>query len=128
MQDKILLEKGRDFFSHPEKLPQGAVFVAGEISEGPDPKMLSDLFVEKFKKGVLLLLMKKKGKVSVFLRATKNLKEVQCHEILKEALYLLEGKGGGRKAMAQGSGKEGNRAQLDSFIGRVKTLTKSALS
>ena len=63
---------------------------------------------------------KKDNKAGVILRAPKSLKQLNCGNVLKDNLKLIDGRGGGRPDMAQGSG---NSAKLDEFF----TKTKSAI-
>ncbi len=119
LKDKISSVKSDDLFSKPLTLKENIHFIATEAPIGSDLRKLSDLFVGKFEKGILLLHTKNKGKLSILLRATKNMKSIKCNEILKETLPLLNGRGGGRPDMAQGSGDLGD---VESFTKKVQSL------
>ncbi len=116
--------KSNDLFARPSSFKNGISFVVTEAPENSDLQKLSDLFVNKFKKGILLLHSKRKGKLSVLLRATKNIESLKCNLILQKALHTIDGKGGGRPYMAQGSG---NADSTEFFIKQIRSLIEASL-
>ena len=48
---------------------------------------------------------------------------VNAGDLVKEACRILGGKGGGRKNLAQGGGREGSK--LDEALARIRELVKS---
>ncbi len=119
IRNQVYSVKSNELFSKPTLLKNGISFISAKAPENSDLRKVSDLFADKFNKGVLLLYAEKKGKLSVLLRATKNLKSIQCNQILQEALLAIDGKGGGQTYMAQGSG---NIDGVESLIKRVRSL------
>ena len=116
------LAKLANFFENTEILNKGIVFKYARAPEGIDLKELSDRFVNKHKKSILLLYGIKGKKATVLLRSGKGL--LDCPSVLNQALQPLGGRGGGRKDMAQGSGdadkihllEKSLRKVLDSFF------------
>lgn len=93
--------KSSDLFAQSEKV-SGFDLVCVEAPEGADLKSLSDDFVSKYPKGILLMAANKDGKLAAMVRSSKSVK-LQCANVLKEALAPMGGRGGGRPDMAQGS-------------------------
>jgi alanyl-tRNA synthetase len=87
----------------------GLVLVDLENGNPKDFRKLSDKFVDQNKKDVLLLATVAKGKINYLLRAHKDNKEVDCSKVIRSAQEIVEGKGGGRPDMAQGSGEAANK-------------------
>lgn len=102
LKDKIQANASKDLFSHLETL--GAYkFKSAKVEAGSDLKKLSDLFADKNPQGVVLLHSIDGDKTSMLLRCVHK-SNLNCGKILKEALALMNGRGGGRPEMAQGSG------------------------
>ncbi len=94
------------------------IFSSIEITDDYDLKKLSDIFVNKHKKGIVLFYTKpKKGNFKALLRTTKDFNEVNCKDMLQKSLALASGSGGGRVDMAQGSG---NHNKLKEFVNYIK--------
>jgi alanyl-tRNA synthetase len=80
-------------------------------------KKLADLFSDKYPQGIALITHKDGEKTAVLLKAPRDAKDINCGLILKNALSVMEGKGGGKPDMAQGSGLT---SKLNDFITEVK--------
>lgn len=63
---------------------------------------------------VTLMAVKSEDKVNLIFACTKGIKEIKVNEVLKDAISLIDGKGGGSPFMAQGAGK--NNANLDGAL------------
>ncbi len=124
LKEKIQAKESKEIFNNPEELANGIKYIATKVPEGSDLRKMSDLFVDKFPTGIVLLYGPKKDKLSALLRAGKDVSNVNCSNILKSGLDLLNGKGGGRPDMAQGSGDLGD---LDQFASTVKAGILSVL-
>lgn len=123
LKNELTSKDSQDLFSNPEKLKGDILFKYAQAPEGSDLRKLSDLFMDKNPNGVVLLTMSKNDKVAVLLRSGKK-SGVPCNNILKETLSLLNGRGGGRPDMAQGSGEGGD---LDIFVQKTKELLEQSL-
>jgi alanyl-tRNA synthetase len=89
--------------------------------EASNLKKLADLFSDKFPAGLALIQHLDGDKVSVLLKAPRTASEINCGNILKTTLPLMDGKGGGKPDMAQGSG---TKLKLNDFINAVKKELK----
>jgi alanyl-tRNA synthetase len=118
LKNELTSKDSQDLFANLEKLGDKIKFKYTPAPEGSDLRKLSDLFMDKNPDGVVLLTMEKGGKVAVLLRSAKK-SGIPCNEILKETLPLLNGRGGGRPDMAQGSGEAGD---LNKFLDETKKL------
>ena len=115
LKDKIQNIESQDLFKNFEK-HNGIDLCFAEANNGADLRKLSDLFSSKFQNAVLCLTSIDGDKVSVLLKAPKSSK-VNCGEILKNNFGMINGRGGGKPDMAQGSG---DKAQLSPFLAAVK--------
>lgn len=74
---------------------------------------------------VALMAVKSQEKVNLIFACTKGIKEIKVNEILKDAISLIDGKGGGSPCMAQGAGK--NNANLDGAMDYAFKKVKESL-
>ena len=101
LKDKIQATESKDLFSHIEKM--GGVDVAIiEAGIDSDLRKLSDLFISKFQNGALVLYNKNGA---VLVRRGNTVDKINAGETLKEILTVVNGRGGGKPDMAQGSGE-----------------------
>ena len=80
-------------------------------------KKLADLFSDKYPQGTALISHKDGDRLTVVLKAPRDAKEIDCGKILKETLPIMEGRGGGKPDMAQGSGVA---SKAEAFFTAVK--------
>lgn len=62
-------------------------------------------------------------RLNLLFACSKNLEKIDMNTLLKDSIKLVDGKGGGSKALAQGGGK--NNGNLDSLFDYVKIKIKS---
>ncbi len=123
LKDKIQNIESQDLFKNFEKHNDVDLCIT-EAKAGTDLRKLSDLFSSKFQNAIFLVTLKETDKVSVLLKSPKNSK-INCGEILKSNFGLINGRGGGKPDMAQGSG---DARELDKFLSAVKeAIIKSLL-
>jgi alanyl-tRNA synthetase len=75
-------------------------------------RKLSDIYVDKFPKGVLCLYAIDGDKVSFLIKTNKLNKSIDCSNIVKASLPLINGRGGGKPDMAQASGDASKVSEL----------------
>lgn len=75
---------------------------------------------------IVLMAVKSEEKNNMIFACTKGLKDVKVNEVLKDAISLIDGKGGGSPFMAQGAGK--NSANLEGAMDYAFKKIKDSLS
>jgi alanyl-tRNA synthetase len=123
LKDKIQLSESKDLFNKVTNM--GGIDVAVvEASADSDLRKLSDLFVNKYPKGAVVLFNQNGDKATVLVRAAKEASKLNASEVLKEILAVINGRGGGKPDMAQGSGEVAHFAKIAS---EAQTILKSKL-
>ncbi len=100
LKDKIQAAESKDLFSNVEKVGGYDVAII-EVPTDSDLRKMSDLFVGKFQSGIVVMYNKNGA---VLVRAAKGVEKLNAGEVLKEILSVMNGRGGGKPDMAQGSG------------------------
>ncbi|MBT3981275.1 MAG: alanine--tRNA ligase [Bacteriovoracaceae bacterium] len=118
LNEKIQASLSETLFDNPKKLGDKFTFKVATAPENSNIKQLSDLFSSKYPDGILLLFSSSGKKLSVLLRSPRSLKSINCGQILKSHLPLLDGRGGGRPDLAQGSGEKNKN--YDQFITNIE--------
>jgi alanyl-tRNA synthetase len=115
LTDKVQSDQGKDLFSKVQNIGKDFGLVTVDLKGGnpKDFRSLSDKFVDSNQKDVLLLYTKDSDKVCYILRTNRKNQIINCSTILKKAQVCINGKGGGRPDMAQGSGQ---LADIDQFL------------
>lgn len=102
--------------------------VVKEIFDGESLKYVSGLtskLVEN-ESTIALMAVKSDDKVNLIFACSKDVKDVKMNELLRDAISLIDGKGGGSPIQAQGAGK--NNANLESAMDYAVSKIKQALS
>ena len=116
LKEQIQSAKSKDLFTNVEELSNGTSFKIIEADESADIRKLGDLFMDKFPKGVAVITSPKGDKTAVLLKTFKGNKDFNCSIISKEVFNALEGRGGGKPDMAQGSIPTNKASELASLI------------
>jgi alanyl-tRNA synthetase len=74
---------------------------------------------------IALMAVKSEDKVNLIFACSKDVKDVKMNELLKDAISLIDGKGGGSPLQAQGAGK--NNANLESALDYAVSKIKQIL-
>lgn len=123
LKDKIQASESKDLFNNVENI--GGIDVAiVEASADSDLRKLSDIFVSKFQNGAVVLFNANGDKATVLVRAAKGVSKLNAGDALKEILTVVNGRGGGKPDMAQGSGEA---ALVSKIAPHAKTVLKSKL-
>lgn len=102
--------------------------IVKEIFDGESLKYVNSLTAKlvENESTIALMAVKSDDKVNVIFACSKDVKEVKMNELLKDAISLIDGKGGGSPLQAQGAGK--NNANLESAMDYAVNKIKQALS
>ncbi len=123
LKDKIQASESKDLFNNVENI--GGIDVAiVEASADSDLRKLSDMFVSKYQNGAVVLYNVNGDKAAVLVRAAKGASKLNAGDALKEILSVMNGRGGGKPDMAQGSGEAALIAKL---VPQAKSVLKAKL-
>lgn len=103
------------------------ITIIDKIYDGEDMKYLNKLatkITEEDNK-IVLFATKDKEKANLLFASSKNLKNINMGKILKDAISLIDGRGGGSQVLAQGGGK--NIANLENSISYTMRRLKEIL-
>ncbi|OOM78526.1 alanine--tRNA ligase [Clostridium puniceum] len=75
---------------------------------------------------IALMAIKSDDKVNLIFACSKDVKDVKMNDLLKDAISLIDGKGGGSPLQAQGAGK--NNANLESALDYAVNKIKQTLN
>ena len=117
LKDKIQASESKDLFSNVEKM-DGIDFAIIEAPIDSDLRKLSDLFISKFQNGAVVLFNKNGA---VLVSASKAASKINAGVVLKEILTIINGKGGGKQDIAQGSGDAALIAKLKAHAHTILT-------
>ena len=92
------------------------ITIINKIYEGEDVKYLNKLIsrIVEDENRIVLFATHDKEKANMIFATSKNIKKLNISEILKDAITLIDGRGGGSSVLAQGAGK--NISNLDNAI------------
>ncbi len=91
----------------------GNINVVTKIYDGGDIKYIYKI-AEKITLNnnmVVLFAIKFEDKANLIFAASKNINNISMNDLLKDAISLIDGRGGGSKFMAQGGGKNSSNLQ-----------------
>jgi alanyl-tRNA synthetase len=103
LKDKIQLTESRELFKSVESI-NGTNIAVLETTPENDLRKLSDLFIDKYPEGAVVIFSAIGDKIQLLVRAGKCVQKVNAGDTLKEILPLINGRGGGKPDIAQGSG------------------------
>ena len=91
----------------------GDIYVVSKIYDGGDLKHISKI-AEKIALNdnmIVLFAIKFEDKANLIFASSKNINNISMGDLLKDAITLIDGRGGGSKFMAQGGGKNSSNLQ-----------------
>ena len=114
----------KDMIMSAEKL--GDISVITKIYESGDLKHISKI-AEKIVLNdnmIVLLGVKNEEKANLIFAASKNINSISMNDLLKDAITLIDGRGGGSKFLAQGGGKNSSNLQgvIDYALRKVSRI------
>lgn len=123
LNDKLQNFESQSLFTNQTSIKDGLTLTIAKLSSVDQNNMrkLSDIFVEKFPKGVLFIYGVENDKASFILKTNRANASVDCSAILKLVMPMVNGRGGGKADNAQGSG---DSAKLTDLIKAVEGALK----
>lgn len=123
LNDRIQVFESQNLFNNKIDVKDGMTFTVAKVND-PDlnnMRKLGDLFVDKNPKGILFIYSIHEGKSSFILKTSKANAGINCSNILKEHMPIVNGRGGGKPDNAQGSG---DADKVDSMIKAIEGALK----
>lgn len=125
---KLRLELGdykiKEMLNSGEKIED--ITVVKNIYQGEDVKNLGKLAsrIVENNKAVVLFGVEGDGRANLIFTCSKDIKKLNMNEILKDAIILIDGRGGGNQTLAQGAGKNISNlnSTMDYAMMKVKKL------
>jgi len=123
---RIKMELGeyeiKEMLENGEKI--GSVSVIKKIYNGGDLKHISKIGEKIVANGdaIAIFAVKYDDKANLIFNCSKNIQGISMSDLLKDAITLIDGRGGGSKFSAQGGGKGGNNleATMDYALMKIK--------
>ncbi|MEG2288781.1 MAG: DHHA1 domain-containing protein [Clostridium sp.] len=120
--EEVAIYQVKEMIELGEKL--GDVTVVKKIYDKEDVKHVSKVAskIVENSNTVVLMAVKAEDRANLIFAASKDFKGISMNELLKDAITLIDGKGGGSSHQAQGAGKNNNNldSTLDYAINKIK--------
>ncbi|SHJ76936.1 alanyl-tRNA synthetase [Clostridium cavendishii DSM 21758] len=104
----------------------GEALIIKNVYENEDTKYISKIAnkIVDENKAVVLFASINEDKVNLVFMCSKNLKGISMNDLLKDAITLIDGRGGGSNFAAQGAGKNSSNLNslMDYAIMKIKNL------
>ncbi|HXH31657.1 MAG TPA: alanine--tRNA ligase [Bacteriovoracaceae bacterium] len=123
LNDKIQGFESQNLFNDRRPVKEGLEFTVAQASTSDQGNMrkLADIFVDKYPKGVLFLYAVEAEKLSFIFKTHRSNTTVDCAGLMKKLLPMVQGRGGGKPDMVQGSGEA---ARTSEFITAIEGALK----
>ncbi|WPU65564.1 alanine--tRNA ligase [Peredibacter starrii] len=114
LNDKVQSFESQNLFKDKQDIKGGLTLTIAKAASADQGNMrkLGDIFVEKFPQGVLFLYAIEGDKVSFIMKTNRANSSVNCSDILKGVMPIVNGRGGGKPDNAQGSGDAAKTQEL----------------
>ncbi len=123
LNDKLQNFESQSLFNNQTPIKDGLTLTTAKLGSVDQNNMrkLSDIYVDKFPKGVLFIYGIENDKASFILKTNRTNTSIDCSAILKTVMPMVNGRGGGKADNAQGSG---DSAKLNDLIKAVEGALK----
>lgn len=102
----------------------GEITLVKKVYENENVKYASKIAskIVDTSKAIVLMAVKSEDRINLIFAASKGIKTISMNDLLKDAITLIDGNGGGSSHLAQGAGKNNNNLQstLDYAINKIK--------
>lgn len=123
LNDKLQNFESQNLFNDQTMIKDGLTLTIAKAPSADvnNMKKLGDIFVDKYPKGVLALYSVDGDKLAFILKTQKANSTVDCSGLMKQVLPIVNGRGGGKPDMAQGSGEA---AKLNDLLKAIEGALK----
>ena len=114
LNDKLQNFESQNLFTHQRPIKAGLSLTITKSPSADQTNMrkLGDIFVDRYPKGVLFLYAVEGDKLSFIMKTNKANTAIDCSNVLKQTMSVVNGRGGGKPDNAQGSGDAGQTQEL----------------
>lgn len=121
LNNELIKYQAQDLISSADKVNDYSLI--HKIFTSSDSKYISNLASEIVKNDniITLFALKSEEKTNLIFACSKNIKGIKMGDILKEAIAIIDGRGGGSPFLAQGGGKnvEKTEAAINTAIDKI---------
>ena len=118
LKDQLMSQESSDLFNSPEKIGSVDFYNVKTNCSPKDLRKLSDTFIDKNLSGLALITTANDDKIAFILRTQRDNKAINLSVITKNLFKSVDGSGGGKPDMSQGSFSVGD---LDKFVDALKS-------
>lgn len=122
LSEEVATYEVKDMVDQGEKI--GDITVVKKIYGNEDTKYVSKVTSKIIENSntIVLMAIKNGERANIIFAASKDFKGIHMNELLKDAITLIDGKGGGSSHQAQGGGKNNSNLEgaLDYAINKIK--------
>lgn len=122
IEDEIAAYQMKEMITSAENI--NGISVVEKVYEAQDIKYVNKIATKLTENDNIIAFMaiKNDGRINFIFAASKNIKNINIGSILKDAITLIDGKGGGSNYLAQGAGKD--NGNLESSLSYAKSKLK----
>jgi len=122
LSEEVAAYEVKDMVDQGEKI--GDITIVKKIYDNEDTKYVNKVTSKIIEKDntIALMAIKNEERANIIFAASKDFKGISMNELLKDAITLIDGKGGGSSHQAQGGGKNNSNLHgaLDYAINKIK--------
>lgn len=122
LSEEVAAYEVKDMISQGEKLQD--ITVVKKIYRGEDLKYVNKVVSKVVEGGktIALFAVTNEERANLIFAASQDINNISMNELLKDAITLIDGKGGGSNYQAQGGGKNNNNLEstLDYALSKIK--------
>lgn len=122
LSEEVASYQVKDMVEQGEKI--GDITIVKKIYDNEDIKYISKVTSKIIENNntIALIAIKNGERANLIFAASRDFKGISMNELLKDAITLIDGKGGGSSHQAQGAGKNNNNLEvtLDYAINKIK--------
>ncbi|GAB6169392.1 DHHA1 domain-containing protein [Clostridium carnis] len=124
IEEEIAAYEMKEMISSAEKI--GNISIVKNIYNYENVKYIQKLAnkIVDNENTIALIVTKNNDRANVIFSASNNIKNINMNELLKDAITLIDGKGGGSAISAQGAGKSNNNIEMmiDYAFNKIKNI------
>ncbi|WP_311734687.1 DHHA1 domain-containing protein [Clostridium chauvoei] len=112
IEEEIARYQMKEMIEEADKIK--SISVVRKIYDGENIKYLQKLTskIVENENTIALMVVKNDERANLIFAASKDIKNISMNDLLKDAITLIDGKGGGSSSLAQGAGKNNSNLEM----------------